>query len=29
MIRDLCSGGAVQELLDHTVAAAKGADVET
>ena len=29
MIRDLGSGGAVQKLFDHTVAATKGADVET
>ena len=29
MIRDLGSGGAVQKLLNHTVAATKGADVET
>ena len=29
MIRDLGSGGAVQKLLDHTVAATEGADVET
>ena len=29
MVIDLGSGGALQKLLDHTVAATEGADVET